>query len=145
MPGGDARKKLETAALRWLGVAKPKAKALTVNDSAAEGLRRFGVSEAQIAAQRGQEPEAGADDDEVFEVYEDGWDSWLVFLKVQRQWLFVPVSKGFGTSARRYSMNWPGVEAVFRLAGIRRALWPELFADLQLIERTVLEAESDAA
>lgn len=120
---------------------RPATAALVVDEGVAEGLRRFGVSEEDIAAQMGTgtEPEEDA-----FEVHADAWDSWKFFLKVQRQWVFVPVSAGMGVSSQRMSLNWNGVRALILLTGIKRKRWEGLTDDLLLIEETVLKAEQEA-
>lgn len=142
-------KKLIGAARHWLGVDKPPAKPLAMDAGVLEGLRVFGVSEADIEA--AQAHEVGEVADKVaFEVHEDAWESWLFYLKVQRQWVFVPVTRSVGmggvcVDAVRYSMNWPGVESVARMSGVRRARWAGLLDDLQLIEDAVLQGEAERA
>lgn len=114
----------------------------------AAGLRRMGVCEADIeAAQTAQVDAVPARAD--FEVHDDVWESLLFFLRVQRQWVFVPVTRvvGMGAAvvdARRWCLNWPGIESVVRLCGLRRAKWAALVDDLAVIEAVVLKAESEA-
>lgn len=116
-----------------------------VDDSAAEGLRRFGVSEEDIAAEMAKRNGTDVEPEEdAFEVHADAWDSWLFFLKVQRQWVFVPVSAGMGVSSQRMSLDWNGVRALVLLSGIKRKRWACLVDDLLVIEETVLKAEQDA-
>lgn len=139
-------KKLEAAALHWLGVAKPPAKPLTVDDGVADGLRKLGVSAEDIAAAQEAAVEPEPDD---FEVHEDAWDAWLFFLTVQRQWVFIPMTRSVGlggvvVDAVRHGLNWPGIEAMARMSGTRRALWPDLFADLMVIECAVMKALAEA-
>lgn len=137
-----ALKKLKEAALHWARPSKHPAKALTVDEDVAKGLRRIGVSEADIETQRRarEQPEL---ERESFEVHEDCWDSWLFFLQVSRQWQFVPVSNGVSTGAVRQCLNWPGIESMARMSGKRRSLWPALFADLQEIEEAVLVSDAE--
>lgn len=136
-------KKLIEAARHWAGVDAPNpTTALAVDDGVAQGLRAFGVREEDIA-QAKQLSANAAIEEPVFEVHEDVWESWLFFLTVQRQWLFVSVGGGFGIRALRHCMNWTGVESMARMSGTRRALWPQLFADLRVIEEAVMKADAE--
>jgi hypothetical protein len=126
-------------------VYKPDAPAaLQVDDGVADGMRRFGASEEEIAKQQqergGGEPVA----DEAYEVHADVWENWLFFLKVQRQWVFVPVSAGMGVSSQRMSLNWSGIRSLVLLSGVKRSRWECLVDDLLVIEDTVLKAEREA-
>lgn len=132
-------KKLTEAARYWAGVDKPTAPPLVVDAGVAEGLRAFGVSEADIEAAQGGAEAAPAQAD--FEVYEDCWESVLFFLTVQTQWSYV----SGGLSASRSGLHYPGVESGARMAGIRRSLWPGLLADVQVMERAVLAADVEMA
>lgn len=98
--------------------------------------------EHQQAEQDASEAAAPQDD---FEVFEDVWESWLFFLKVQRQWVFVPVNDGMGVSSVRISLNWPAIESVVRLKRIDPECWDGLVDDLLVIEGAVLKAEREAA
>jgi hypothetical protein len=112
-----------------------------VDDEYAEGLRKLGVNEADIAAQQvaaEAEPVEAA-----FEVHEDAWESWLFFLQVSRQWVFVVMSNGMGSTAVRQCLNWPAIEALARMSGTPRRQWPGLCADLLVIEEAVLVAECE--
>ena len=128
---------------------KPAAPAaLEVDEGVADGLRFFGAREEDIAAQQAGKTGEGdgpdPDEEDVYEVHADVWDNWLFFLKVQRQWVFVPVSAGMGVSAQRMSLNWGGVRSVMLLCGVKRSAWSGLVDDLLVIEETVLKEESDA-
>ena len=118
---------------------------MTVDDGVVEQLRFFKVSEADIAAEMAKRAGGATEgESDVYEVHADAWDSWLFFLKVQRQWVFVPVSAGMGVSSQRMSLNWNGVRALVLLSGVKRKRWEGLIDDLLVIEETVLKAEQDA-
>jgi len=145
------RKKLEAAALHWLGKGATKPQPIQVDDSVAAGMRVFGASDEAIAKARA-EIQSGADDpgaDAVFEVHEDAWESWRFFLRVQRQWLFVPVTRAVGmggvvVDAQRMSLNWSGVRSMVMLTGVKKKHWSGLVDDLLVIESAVLGAERKA-
>lgn len=99
------------------------------------------MSEEDIEAAR---PRDAQGDSAVFDVHEDVWENWNFFLKVARQWMFVPVSAGMGVSSVRMGLNWPGIESVIRLSGMKRGRWAGLVDDLLVIEQAVLEADSEA-
>jgi hypothetical protein len=102
-------------------------------------LRKLGVREADIEAEQvaaEAEPVEAA-----FEVHEDAWESWLFFLQVSRQWVYVVAGGGMGGTAVRQCLNWPGIESMARMSGTPRRQWPGLYADLGLIEEAVLVAE----
>jgi len=132
-------KKLAAAARCWLGVDKPTAAPLVVDDGVAAGLLRFGFTAESVQEQQDKSGEVQEPAD--FEVHEDAFESWMFFLKVQRQWVFVPVSAGMGVTSVRVSMNWPGVEAMVRLSRIKQTRWEQLLDDLLVIEEAVLLAE----
>jgi hypothetical protein len=135
-------KKLKGAARSWLGVDKPPAaKPITVDDDVAEGMRAMGASEACIEAEQKANAAAAPPVDMDFEVYEDCWESVMFFLAVQTQWVWVG---GGMERPRREGLSYPGVESAARLGGVRRSLWPALFADLRVIELEVLAAQGDA-
>jgi hypothetical protein len=119
-------------------VDKPPVNPLEIDEGVADGLRRMGVSEADIEAQmrihRAPEPQD-------FEVYGDCWESVLFFLTVKTQWVYEMSSMG----SRRAGLNYQCVESAARMAGIRRALWPGLFADLLEMEGAVLRADNGMA
>jgi hypothetical protein len=133
-------KKLEAAARWWLGADKPATQPIQMDDGVVEGLRRMGVSEEDIAKEQAKRAKDAPPAD--FDVHADCWESWLFFLKVSRQWLYVAVPQGFGTVLRRCSLNWPGIESVVRLGGVKRAKWAGLVDDLMVIEEAVLAAQA---
>jgi hypothetical protein len=119
----------------------PAAKSITVDDGVASGLRAMGVSEADIEAAQAAEVTEAAPVVDGFEVYEDCWESVLFFLAVQTQWVW---SSGGMGAPQREGLSYPGVESAARLGGVRRALWPALFADLRVMELAVLNAQGEA-
>lgn len=124
---------------------RPATAALSVDEGVAEQLRFFRVSEADIAAEMAKRTSTGTElEEDAFEVHADVWENWLFFLKVQRQWVFVPVSAGMGVSSRRIGLNWSGIRSVVLLSGVKRKRWEGLVDDLLVIEETVLKAEHDA-
>ena len=112
-----------------------------MDDEYAEGLRKVGVREVDIEANQAT-PEAEPFE-EAFEVHEDAWESWLFFLTVSRQWVYVVAGGGMGGAAVRQCLNWPAIEAMARMSGTPRRQWPGLCADLLVIEEAVLVAESE--
>lgn len=81
--------------------------------------------------------EWGIDDDDAlaamsdpdFEVEPENWVAVCLFLRVQTQWTV-------GAMGHRVGLNYPGVEACARLSGVD--LTPDLFAQIQLLELTVI-------
>ena len=112
-----------------------------MDDEFAEGLRKVGVRSAYIEAGR-EAPEAEPVEAD-FEVHEDAWESWLFFLSVSRQWVYVVMGNAMGSVAVRQCLNWPAIEALARMSGTPRNKWPGLCADLLVIEEAVLVAESE--
>lgn len=110
-----------------------------MDDEFAEGLRKLGVREADIEAE--QVAAEAAPLEAVFEVHEDAWESWLFFLTVSRQWVYLVMNNGMGSVAVRQCLNWPAIEAMARMSGVPRRQWPGLCADLLVIEEAVLVAE----
>lgn len=103
----------------------------------AAGLRAFGVREEDIAASQQRAVPAETD----FEVHADCWDSVVFFMGLRTQWIYVSVTVATGMTVQRQGLDYGRVESALRLAGIRRALWPSLFADLQVMEDAVLEVD----
>lgn len=135
-------KKLAEAARYWHGVDKPAAQPIRLDEGVAEGLRFFGASEDDIRREQEAELENLPRPD--FEVHEDCWESWLFFMKVQRQWRYVPVSAGMGVTAERCGLNWTGIESVIRLRRVTEDKWDALLDDLLVIEDAVMKADRDS-
>lgn len=109
---------------------------MAVDDGVTAGLRRMGVSEADIEA---LQCEQAAPPELEFEVYEDCWESVLFFLRVQTQWVYQ------GLDGRRAGLNNTAVESTMRMTGVRKARQGALLDDLQEMERAVLMADAQAA
>lgn len=116
-----------------------------MDEGAAEGLRKMGVPEDQIAAQLAK---AQADVDNPafdFEVHEECWRSVMLFKTVSTQWVWRAHSRPAGFGALVYSvrtgLNYAGVESALRMGGVRRSEWPALLEDLQVMEQAVLAAQ----
>ncbi|CAM8626993.1 Bacteriophage TLS, TfmB [Comamonadaceae bacterium] len=141
-------KKLIEAARYWAGADQPNAApAIAVDDNVAQGLRRVGVSEEDIAKLTGaQEAAAQALD---FEVYEDCWESVQFFLKVQTQWCWKTSGHSAGLGSLVFSekagLNYPAVESVMRMEMVPRRKQAALLADLREMELAVLAAEAEIA
>ncbi len=90
-----------------------------------------------------QRLQAAKDATEVYGVWADNWDTWLLYLTVQTQWTYLPIQTANHIELRRISLHYPGIESHFRLARLPRADWPARWADLQLIERAVLAADAE--
>lgn len=144
MGSGDrgALKKLTGAARYWLGVDKPPPQPLRLDDSVAKGLAFFGATSESIEAAQAKEAEA-VEVQLDFEVYEDCWESVMFFLMVQTQWCWRLMGGQLDGRSVRAGLNYQGVESAARLAGLRRSTCPALFADLRLIELSVLEADAE--
>lgn len=113
----------------------------------ADGMRRMGFSDDDIAREKVKRSGRAEDDSErepeAFEVHEDAWENWLFFLTVSRQWVYLVLGGGMGSQAVRQCLNWPAIEALARMSGTPRRQWPGLCADLLVIEEAVLVAESE--
>jgi hypothetical protein len=78
----------------------------------------------------------GDDDyEDAYEVWPENWPSWALFVEMSGQWRI----GGMGT---RYALDYTA--AFLRMERLRLddATWETMFADLRLIERTVLEVMS---
>ena len=140
-------KKLIGAAEHWLGVDRPAVVVPQVDDEVAEGLRRIGVIEADIAAAQDVQPEDEVE--AVFEVHADCWKSVMFFLKVETQWTWVTTGVhvpqvGIELRGMRAGFSYAAVEAGMRMVGIKPHQRAGLLADLQVMEKAVLSAEKKA-
>lgn len=77
-------------------------------------------------------------DRDVCHVYEENWESVMAFCGVSSQWLYA------GMAGQRTGLNYPGVEAMLRLRIPKAKRRGEIFADIQLMEATVLRRDSAA-
>lgn len=71
---------------------------------------------------------------ESFGVLPENWDAVCLFLGLQTQWTISP-------SGTRVGLNYTSVRIVSNLRGVK--LTPELFADLQLMELTMINTERE--
>lgn len=115
---------------------------LQVDEGVADGMRRMGFDEEAIAGARAQRVAADAETPD-FEVHEDCWENWRFFMRVQRQWVWVPVSAGMGVTSVRQGLDWSGIRALVLLSRIKPARWEQLVDDLLTIEYAVLQAEQE--
>jgi hypothetical protein len=107
-----------------------------IDAGVADGLRAMGVSEADIEAAQAAH---GDPPDEDYVLFVDCWEAWQFFEAVQTQWVYA------GMNGRRVRLDYAGVESGARLAGVPRSRWPELQADLRVIELAVLRADKELA
>lgn len=123
-----------------------------MDDHVVAGMRHVGIREEDIQAalatqaselERAGQPLEGGED---YEVHEDAWEGWLFFLRVQSQWLYKTagwISMGaMQFETRRSGLNRAGVESTARLGGYPRSTWPQLLADIEVIERAILDADA---
>jgi hypothetical protein len=115
----EEKKKLTDAARRW---AAGDGGGQAGNDEVASDLQALGIEGAEEWLEE-QEPEP-------FAVLPENAQSVELFLLSSTQWRF---AEGLPVS-----LDYPGVEAAARLAGI--AMTPELFADIRIMERAAVEA-----
>jgi hypothetical protein len=131
----------------------PPAPALDESDL--EGMRTLGASPQDLAA--AQAILAGApqpEPEEHFGVWDENWDTFLFFSSLAYQWSKVCLTRSVAlpmggartwTEVRRDCLPATRVESAARLQGIPRSRWPALFADIQLMERAVLETDAKLA
>lgn len=135
------------AARRWAGADPPPPLPARMDANVVAGLRRMGVSAADIEAEQQRQDAAAleaakaAGYEKEFEIYDDNWDAWWFFLQVQTQWIY----RFDGMHSLRAGLNNPGVESTLRMAGKPRHTWQALLADMQVIELAVLQADREIA
>lgn len=76
------------------------------------------------------------DYDDSFEVWPENWPSWTLFVEFSGQWRV-----GFNG---RYALDYTPLFARMERLRLSDADWESMFADIRLIERTVLEVETEA-
>lgn len=140
---GCSLKKLELAARYWTGEGEDTtAPSITIDTSLEKSLLFFGMSQADIDAQREKEKGSSNTAEKLdCEIHQDNWDSVMFFLKVQTQW--VHASGGIG--AVRVGLNHPAVESNMRMRGIKRSQQQALMDDLLVMELAVLDVDSERA
>lgn len=138
---GRTHKKLTAAARYWSGADRQTAPAITIDASLEEGLLFFGMSQADIDAQREQEAAATPLESLDCEVHQDCWDPVQFYLRVQTQWVYV--SGGLG--AMRLGLNYTAVESTMGMCGVKRRDQMALLDDLRCMERAVLDVDAERA
>lgn len=124
-----------------MGADKPTSDVIAADASLIESMRQWGADDDDIEALKADRRQQ-TEDEAACHVHPDCWDSVMLFLWVQTQWIWA--GGGLG-SARRMGLNRAGVEAELRMRAIPLLRWPELLADLQVIELAVLEADAERA
>ena len=112
------------------------------------GLRKMGVSEADIEAEQQrqdahQTAAAGAlGYEEDFDVHEDNWDVWVFFLGLQTQWAYASNPMGW---MQRIGLPSNRIESEARMMGWPRSGWTALLSDVRLMEHTLLACDAELA
>jgi hypothetical protein len=70
-----------------------------------------------------------------FEVWRDNWPTLHVFLGMATQWRWLVGMR----SAQRVGLDYPALEVVMRLQGVKRRDRADMFNDVQAMERAALE------
>ncbi len=118
-------------------------------------MRALGASQEDIAKARAMLAAAGEPPQQpAFGVWEENWDTFLFFSSLAHQWSKVCLTRSVSgpmggtrtwTEVRRDCLPSNRVESTARLQGIPRARWPAMFADIQAMERAVLETDAELA
>ena len=104
---------------------------MQIDDSVIRSLKKSGAPQEVIdAAKKKSKP-----NEEVFEVWEDNWESFLFFLDVSNQWF---VESGF--NEREYlGLNYPSIESIIRtFQPVKKNKRQGLYRDLRTIELAAL-------
>jgi hypothetical protein len=112
-----------------------------IDPKTVEGLRWMGVSEADIAAAAKRAPE------EAFGIWDENWDTWLMFQELADRWTHTTIPVGMGGSITRRSGG-PAhteIESTLRLWGLPRRAWRAVFQDIKEMVWAVLEVERQNA
>lgn len=105
-------------------------------------MRAMGATGEQVLqarAERAEQEPSAAQEDGAFEVYEDNWEDWMFFLRVQTQWGHA------GLDGRRVCLNWPGIAAFAAAVGVRHRRLARRCEALELIEKAVLSEDAAIA
>lgn len=106
---------------------------IRIDDDVIKGLMQANAPPEVIeAARRNSE---GSDFQEC-EVWEENWQSLLFFLAIDTQWIVAPMGGYIG-------LNYPSIKAVMWIQDIRKKRRKEIFADLQIIEKTILKTQAE--
>jgi uncharacterized protein DUF1799 len=118
-------------------------------------MRALGASEQDIAAARAA-MDAAPEPEPVpaFGVWEENWPTFEFFCSLVNQWAMVSVARTVdlpmggsrtNTQIRRAGLPANRIESSARMRGIARSRWPQLFADIQLMEQAVLDTDAKRA
>lgn len=116
--------------------------AVPVDEAVEAAMRAMGATDEaveQARAERAGEQKAADEEQDAFEVYEDNWEDWMFFLRVQVQWVHA------GLDGRRVCLNWPGIAAFAGMAGVRYRRLARRTEALEVIERAVLREDNRIA
>lgn len=96
----------------------------------------MGATGEQVEQARSERGDQAPDQEpDAFEVYEDNWEDWMFFLRVQTQWQHA------GTDGRRVCLNWAGIAAFACLARVRHRRLARHTEALGAIEMAVLHED----
>lgn len=76
------------------------------------------------------------DYDDHYEVWPENWPSWQLFVEMSGQW------RVGGLEGRRYALDYTPLFLRMERLGLDAQAWESMFADIRLMERTVLEVVS---
>lgn len=123
-------------------MAEERRQAVPVDEAVEAAMRAMGATDeavAQARAERAGEQKAADEAQDAFEVYEDNWEDWMFFLRVQVQWVHA------GLDGRRVCLNWAGIAAFAGMAGVRHRRLERRTEALEVIERAVLREDKRIA
>lgn len=70
------------------------------------------------------------------EVWEENWQSLLFFLAIDTQWIVAPMGGYIG-------LNYQSVKSLMWIQSVKKKRRKEIFADLQIIEKTILKIQAE--
>ncbi|WP_290906226.1 DUF1799 domain-containing protein [Aquabacterium sp.] len=117
-------------------------------------MKRLGATPEQIAEAQAAlaAQDKAAAQHEQFGVWDENWPAFTLFCSLETQWEREYLTKSqhspMGASStytevRRVCLPSERVESHARLLGIPRREWPELFLDLQRMEKEVLKVDAE--
>lgn len=131
------RKKLTDAARYWAGADREDPEALQVDDAVVQAMRAWNAPPEEIA--KVQAVAAAARDQadaRPFALWRENALSFHHFHEVRTQWVYA------GMEGRRMGLNYAGVHAHLETHAPRRKR-RSLMADVQLMEKAVLQADAE--
>lgn len=124
-----------------MGDASPKQpKRVVVDDNVAQGMRRIGVSEEDIATLQAELDPVAPEVD--CEVHEDCWASVMFFAALETQWRWVAGGMARG---ERTGLDYTAVLATMQMRGMRQKQRPALLDDVRAMEREALRVMREQA